>query len=398
MSSEFTLTLEKNIPEGMVEELSNRIYFISPNLESLNVNPTSIKGVWNGEKGSLPEIKEKIVSFINDFLESMMQIPEDTLFDHSERQCSCSEDPYEDLIAQGELHEEMRGVFVQGPLITNLWRVFNQKFDSIIEKYQMNRYSFPALINPDILEETGYLNEYPHNAGFVSHLEENIQSIQSFSENIKSGNKKTIDASHSEQLNTKATLSPAVCYHFYPLLANKSIPNEGIWGTAESKCFRYESKAMNSLTRLWDFTMREFIFAGPKDVLEKYRKEFLETELPTWFDELELNYKLTTANDPFFSSEENSKRAFQLAFKLKYEARCLLPYSGKSMACASINYHQDHFSSIYKFVVEESDELAHTFCFGIGLERLAFAFLAQHGLDSSKWPQKVQEQIKGLAK
>ena len=53
----------------------------------------------------------------------------------------------------------------------------------------------------------------------------------------------------------------------------------------------------------------------------------------------------------------------------------------------SINYHQDFFGR--SFAIETVDGPAHTGCIGFGYERLALAFLAQHGVDEKNWPDAV---------
>jgi seryl-tRNA synthetase len=392
MSSELSVTIEKEIPIKLVEELSNRLYFINSDLADITIDDQTVSAIWNGKDNAIEDVKLKINEYIVDFLEKMVAVPEDVILDRSDIKCGCSHDPTPILLESGELTKELDGVYALGPIISKLWQVFETHLDTIIKEFDMDRYEFPSLINPNTLERTGYLIGYPHNIGFVSHLDENMESIRKYTQNYKDNKGTALTSQKDSQMQTKAILSPAVCYHFYPLLENKTLPAKGVWGTARSKCFRYESKAMNSLARLWDFTMREFIFVGSEEVLEQHRQTFLNEKLPNWLDDLGLNYILSTANDAFFSTEENSKRAFQLAFKLKYEARCLLPFSDKRLACASINYHQEHFSSVYNIKIEGSDELAHTFCFGVGMERLAFAFLAQHGTDIEKWPVKIREQ------
>jgi seryl-tRNA synthetase len=59
---------------------------------------------------------------------------------------------------------------------------------------------------------------------------------------------------------------------------------------------------------------------------------------------------------------------------------------------ASFNYHQDHFAA--PFGVELSDgERAHTACLGFGLERIALALFAEHGLDVEGWPEEVRREL-----
>ncbi|MDT3496842.1 hypothetical protein NLU03_21215, partial [Bacillus toyonensis] len=43
------------------------------------------------------------------------------------------------------------------------------------------------------------------------------------------------------------------------------------------------------------------------------------------------------------------------------------------------------------FSIKNNNEFASTSCMAFGLERWIFAFLAQYGLDTQLWPEKIKE-------
>jgi len=53
------------------------------------------------------------------------------------------------------------------------------------------------------------------------------------------------------------------------------------------------------------------------------------------------------------------------------------------------NYHQDFFGRSLNISLPDGTP-AHTGCVAFGLERFAFAFLAQYGFDLSNWPEEVR--------
>ena len=58
----------------------------------------------------------------------------------------------------------------------------------------------------------------------------------------------------------------------------------------------------------------------------------------------------------------------------------------------SVNYHQDHFGR--DFGIETAGgEVAHSACFGFGLERVALALFAEHGLEIMSWPTTVRDRL-----
>ena len=137
--------------------------------------------------------------------------------------------------------------------------------------------------------------------------------------------------------------------------------------------------------------MREIVFVGPEAYVLQSRRELVEL-CTEFLDELGLAYEISTAMDPFFVDSYAVQAAYQQGFELKYELLAPLPYSGKKLAVGSINYHQDFFGR--SFAIETSEGPAHTGCLGFGYERLALAFLAQHGVDEQKWPQAVVRGIR----
>ena len=150
--------------------------------------------------------------------------------------------------------------------------------------------------------------------------------------------------------------------------------------------------------------MREVIFVGPKDyVLEN--RETARQRMHSVLEETGLAYCVESANDPFFIGEFRKQAAFQSAFQLKYEIRARLPFKEQlaplvnraslpsTLAVGSYNYHQDFFGRNLNISLPDGSP-AHTGCVAFGLERIAFAFLAQHGLDPAGWPVHVVEAIK----
>ena len=161
--------------------------------------------------------------------------------------------------------------------------------------------------------------------------------------------------------------------------------------TAVGDCFRYEAINLTSLERLWNFTIREVIFVGSKDfVLEN--REIARQRMEKIFGKMGLAYSVESANDPFFIGEFRKQAAFQSAFQLKFEVRARLPFKETTLAVGSYNYHQDFFGRNLKITLADG-AAAHTGCVAFGLERMAFAFLAQFGFEPRNWPEFVKEKI-----
>jgi hypothetical protein len=135
--------------------------------------------------------------------------------------------------------------------------------------------------------------------------------------------------------------------------------------------------------------MREVIFVGPKDFVLQNRETGRE-RMRGFFEEIGLAYRVESANDPFFIGEFKKQAAFQSAFQLKFEIRAGLPFKQSTLAVGSYNYHQDFFGRSLNITLPDGSP-AHTGCIAFGLERMAFAFLSQYGLDAANWPDAARK-------
>jgi seryl-tRNA synthetase len=223
-------------------------------------------------------------------------------------------------------------------------------------------------------------------------LRENLDVIDHFAASAACNEHGHLQTPEGTFSPVQTLLSPAVCYHLYFALADRPLPHGKLVATAVSNCFRYESTNLNSLERLWNFTMREVIFVGDKNfVLEN--REASRQYMQKVFAEVGLAYRVESATDPFFIGEFRRQTAFQSAFQLKFEIRARLPFRENTLAVGSYNYHQDFFGRQLNITLPDGSPV-HTGCTAFGLERIAFAFLAQYGLDPTNWPASVREGIR----
>ncbi len=241
------------------------------------------------------------------------------------------------------------------------------------------------------MERVHYFRAFPHSLSFVTHLREDLEVIDRFSETAAC-EQGSLNSPLESFARIKTLLSPAVCYHHYLALADKPLVGGKSITTAVGSCFRYEAINLTSLERLWNFTMREVIFVGSKEfVLEN--REMARQRMEPFFKDLGLAYRVESANDPFFIGEFRKQAAFQSAFQLKFEIRALLPYRNSTLAVGSYNYHQDFFGRNLNITLPDGTPV-HTGCAAFGLERMAFAFVSQYGLDQKQWPAFVRDSIK----
>ncbi|MGC2275314.1 MAG: hypothetical protein WA571_04820, partial [Candidatus Binatus sp.] len=107
---------------------------------------------------------------------------------------------------------------------------------------------------------------------------------------------------------------------------------------------------------------------------------------------LGLKHELAPASDPFFGRAGRLAAMSQLEQSLKFELLIPIRSEEEPTACMSFNCHRDHFSTVWHLVTANGDQ-AHTGCVAFGLDRLALAMFRTHGLDLTKWPAIVRENL-----
>ena len=105
-----------------------------------------------------------------------------------------------------------------------------------------------------------------------------------------------------------------------------------------------------------------------------------------------LDVTIDVANDPFFGRAGRMLSNNQRDQNLKFELLIPVTSAAKPTACMSFNYHQDAFGAKWGLFLEDG-ATAHTACVGFGLERIALALFARHGLTIEDWPSEVRETL-----
>jgi len=391
------------IPGYLTGEIQSKLAYVDESISRAEVSTGEIilhvsllEPVTAGQPAVLTserqlELEEKVQRVVVSMAKGAFAPKVQVLEDHLDRPVYYQLDPMQELFARGEISQEATGIYTLGPLLARLIAYFESQFLSLAESFGAAPYRFPTLIPARYLERVSYFHAFPHSLSFVTHLREDLDVIDQFAQQAACDDH-GLDTPANSFASVQALLSPAVCYHLYFALADKPLPGGQFVATAVGNCFRYEAINLTSLERLWNFTMREIIFVGPKDfVLEN--RETARQHMTAVFEKLGLAYRVESANDPFFVGEFRKQAAFQSAFQLKYEIRASLPFKESTLAVGSYNYHQDFFGRNLAISLPDGSP-AHTGCVAFGLERIAFAFLAQFGFDPANWPSDFRESVR----
>jgi seryl-tRNA synthetase len=232
-------------------------------------------------------------------------------------------------------------VELRGAAAALLW-VLDAKFRTAALLDGAEERRFPTLIAEDVLDRSEYFRAFP---GYASRAAVPVAGHNYF-------------------------LSPAVCYHCYDMLKDRTLSNNLIL-TCCGKCFRNDAC---SETHLWDFTMRELVFVGTTEFVQRQRQRWMD-KASNFARDLGLEVCLAQANDPFFGSANRGRKLLQQIKQMKFELNVQSP--GR-MPIASFNLHERFFSNRFQLSLA-GGRPAYTGCVAFGLERWCLALVARHG-------------------
>jgi seryl-tRNA synthetase len=145
------------------------------------------------------------------------------------------------------------------------------------------------------------------------------------------------------------------------------------------------------LDRLQSFRMREYVCIGTPKEIESFRRRWMK-RAETFAGELGLSWRIDYASDPFFGRGGQLMAKSQVEQALKFELLIPVHSTEKPTACMSFNYHREHFGATWNIRTSDG-ETAHTGCVAFGMDRLALALFATHGIDLPHWPAKVRKAL-----
>lgn len=291
---------------------------------------------------------------------------------------------YADLVKHGLIVPVgVPGVFGRNAVFEDVLERFNGLVTQISKDDGADVFTFPPVINRQILEKVNYLDSFPHLCGAVYSFFGNDAKARSLSEKIHAGE------SWSEMLEpTQVVLSPAACYPVYPIMTG-TVPEDGRLITMLNWVYRHEPSP--EPTRMQSFRVREFVRIGTPDQVVQWRDMWLQRGL-TLLKSLGLAATDEVAADPFFGRSGKMLAVSQKEQRLKFEVVVPVISAENPTAVCSFNYHQEHFG--HTFDIKTADgQTANSACLGFGLERIVMALFKAHGFDVQRWPAEVRKQL-----
>ena len=392
---EIVIPLPKTVDADLASDIEKESVFVSPFLERILVEPdmASVRAILQ-DNAPLEEVRDKATRFLETMAKQVSGYDVKVCLENERTDDGEYEaDANLKLAEAGWLHDYGKGqVAYSGPVL-KLARLVNEKAGEIYaERLGAIDGHFPALVDADTLQKCGYFDSHPNAVTFIGNMVEDFDAIEEF--RVANSCSEGALLPPQEHVHVDGMcLNPAACFPCYPTLRGKKLA-KGECYSWMGRVFRYESRNICGLERLYEFNVRELVFIGNEAFNTATREKALEIvdELIKFFD---LDAVVQTATDPFFATVSAARKFWQQAQEVKNEI--LIPVaqtdgSRKLLACGSLNLHGNFFGDRFDITCPDG-EPANTGCVGLGIERWVLACFSQHGLDPSRWPAGVRDRI-----
>lgn len=333
------------------------------------------------------EVLKKLAT--DKLIEGKESIDTKVIFDNKNAQTINSEPIFDYLIKTKSVIKVDSGLYAYSGLFLKLINYFYLKVRSVaLEEFTAKEYTFPILFPVSSFKQGGYFETFPHHIMFQTTIKNDIEILNQFS----NGGADKDQVLFENMKVPKNVIKNAACGPIYPSLENQKILSDSSPRTffVKDKCFRNEASNVFELARLNEFSMAEIVFIGNEQETQTGIKKAMKLWY-YWIETFGLNCSIETANDSFFAGNYKKLKMFQLLGNAKQEFRLLLPYCDTYIASSSVNFARTHFTKRYNITNENG--YCHSSCIAFGLERLAYAFLAQNGCDPAKWSSMTIQEI-----
>jgi seryl-tRNA synthetase len=392
---EIVLDLSREVDHEVAGDIEKESVFVSPYIDRIFVNADGKTARVVTKPGAdLNEVKEKSQRFLDVMVKQVTGFEIKVFIDTKRK----DHGPYhigvnDELVKRGWMHDYGKGqVAYSGPLL-RLAQLMNEKAGELYRKaFDAKDSHFPAMVDADTLHKCGYFDSHPNAVTFLGNVVEDFDAIEEFRRANSCSEGALIPKQEHIHIDGMC-LNPAACFPCYPTLAGQDF-EEGKAYTWLGRVFRYESRNINGLDRLYEFNVRELVFVGSEEYVRECRAKALPLveELASFMD---IDCQVQTATDPFFATVSAAKKFWQAAQEVKNEIKIpALSNDGtkKMLACGSINLHGNFFGKRFGFTCANG-EPAQTGCVGLGIERWMLAAFTQHGFDPLRWPEAVRNRI-----
>lgn len=315
-----------------------------------------------------------------------------------EKEISYKGDPSEEMKKRNWIIQISKGKWFYGPQATMLLNVM----ESIAVEEFVNKIGFMEVINSNIkpLEiwlKTGHLSGMPNEIYYVANPKTRDEIFwEEFKDLIKI-TREIPKEKLKDLVEVNYGITYAQCPMIYYSLTNKTIPDENLplkFFERTVNSARYESGGTHGIERCDEFHRIECVYIGSPEQLINLKKEMIERYKYIFNEILDLEWRLAQVT-PFYmqQAEEIFNDENENLGTIDFEG--YLPYRGNRnsewLEFQNLSIVGKKYIDAFNIKAQKANLWSG--CTGIGLERWLVVFLAQHGFDYEKWPEKFLKYV-----
>ncbi len=270
--------------------------------------------------------------------------------------------------------------------------------DKVARPLGFEEVMFPKLIPLEVMQRMpSYLDGVPEGMYYVCPPPREPVAFSDFKQKLKLTKRIPVKELGEVLKEPAYVLSPAQCEPFYESFTSSHIRLENLPVKQFDRSgwtYRWEGGGVEGLVRTQEFRRIELVFIGGPDDVVRIRDSVVDRSIDI-ADEMGLEWRLLVAS-PFYMREggisEDTKDSRKVA---TYDIEVSLPYQDGWLEISSYNLHKSKFVETFK-IKEVKGREVWTGCCGFGTSRWMVGFLAQHGLDESRWPEIMRKRVGSL--
>jgi len=386
---------EVNIPFAKVKIKDNQVTIVIENVDEEFLQRNYIDRM-------ISLVKEKVENQYYEGKEEFWKL----IWESKEKKPIWSKDPTEEMVKLGWLKQgPTKGKWFYRPQSA----AFMKTMEKIAIEEVLNPLGFQEIIESNIVPfdiwlKTGHMEGMPGEFYYVSEpASRDVERWEKFVDLTKI----TKEVPFDELQKNISTPTAGICYAQCPLIywsfkgktiSEKSLPVLVYDNTAVSG--RYESGGRHGIERVDEFHRIEPIYIGTKEQLLELREKMLERYKHVFNDIFHLEWRMAWVTPWYMQQagkigDESSEDTGTIDFE------AYMPYRGDRKKSEWLEFQNlsilgDKYIKAFNIKAQKSELWSG--CSGIGLERWAAVFLAQKGLDPSKWPAGFRKYLKELPK
>jgi seryl-tRNA synthetase len=274
--SDVSMELPREVDTEIAGDIEKESVFVSPMIDKITVNSDLKTVTVRARPGAdLAVVTDKTRRYLEVMVRQVAGF-EIKVFIETKRKDT---GPYqagvnEGLVERGWMYDYGKGqVAYSGPVL-RLARLINERAGELYRSvYGATDSHFPAMIDADTLQKCGYFDSHPNAVTFMGNVIEDFDAIEEF-RRANSCSEGAIMPPMEHIHVDGMCLNPAACFPCYPTLKG-NVYKTGECYTWMGRVFRYESRNINGLDRLYEFNVRELVFVGTEDFCRDVRKKAL---------------------------------------------------------------------------------------------------------------------------